>query len=182
MYKLPFALIGVAVIILAFFLFREYSAEEPVFPQETASYENQSYGISFGVPEGYVQEEREVGDLHRGHYVITLTRAEDVAVPENGEGPTGITIDIYQNDIDKQTLLNWLTMTSFSNYKLGNGTYASTSIDGTEAVRYKWSGLYEGETTAFLHGDSIIAVSVTRLSPSDHTDAYELVLEILTLE
>ncbi len=130
------------------------------------TYANQKYGITFDYPDGYVLQEGERGTTQRGHYAIVLTREEDSQVPENGEGPTGISIDIYQNNLDKQTLSSWLN-TSESNYKLGNGTIASSTVAGKEAVVYQWSGLYEGETTAFLHNDNVVAVSLTWLTPQD---------------
>lgn len=173
MKKLPLALAVLVLIILAVLVYRETTTESP---QASHAYTSEIYAFSFSYPEGYVLSEREVGNAHRAHYAITLTRAEDVAVPEGGEGPTGITIDVYQNNLDQQTLLAWLTGGNDSNYKLGDGTYASTTVDDTEAIRYSWSGLYEGETTAFRHAGGIVAVTVTRLAPDDHTETYESVL------
>jgi len=157
----------------------------PPAPQiaENNLYANGVYGISFQYPAGYVLTEREVGNAERGHYNITIVREEDATPPENGEGPTAITIDIYQNNIDNQTLIDWLTNTNASNFKLGDGAYASTTVNGTEAVSYRWSGLYEGETTAFLHDGNIIAVSVTYFTREDQIRAdYYALLASLNLE
>jgi len=181
MYKLPFALIGLVLILLAYFLYQE-AEKAPAVPDDTAqTYVSERYGVSFSYPEGYVLSEREAGDAHRGHYAITLVRAEEATPPQGGEGPTGITVDIYQNDIDQQTLVAWVTTTNGANFKLGDGTYASTTVAGQEAIRNQWSGLYEGETTTFVDGEQIIAVSVTRLLPEDHKVAYALVLGSMEL-
>lgn len=131
------------------------------------TYTNDAYGITFDYPDGYVLQETERGNAERGHYWVTLIRTEDATPPENGEGPTAISIDIYQNNLDKQTLFDWLTGTNDSNYKLSDGASASTTVAGEDAVSYRWSGLYEGETTAFLRNDNIVAISVTYLTPQD---------------
>lgn len=146
------------------------------------SYTNDLYGISFAYPAGYVLTEGEVGTAERRHYFISIVRDEDAAPRENSEGPAAISFDIYQNDNDKQTLAHWLTSSNESNLKLGDGSYASTTVDTAEAARYSWSGLYQGETTAFLHKNNIVAVSVTYDAPSDEIrTAYAQVLASLHL-
>lgn len=157
-------------------------------PQSSASstvvehYDNAAYGIAFDYPTGYVLDAKERGDGHRGHYGIVLIREEDSAPRVDSEGPTAISIDLYQNDLDGQTLVGWLKGSSFSNFKLSDGTYASTTVGGKEAVTYHWSGLYEGETTAFLHGKSVVAVSVTFITPEDvNIDTYKKLLASLKL-
>ncbi len=147
-----------------------------------AEYRNDAYGVSFSYPEGYVLQEGEHGSAHRAHYAVTLIREEDSAPRENSEGPTAISVDIYQNNLDQQQLVSWLKGTNDSNFKLSDGTYASTTVDGVEAVQYRWSGLYEGETTAFRHNGNIIAVSVTYITPQDANIAtYRDVLRSFTL-
>jgi len=157
------------------------SAPTPDGAQGT-TYKNDSYGISFTYPEGYVVSEGEKGDAHRGHYNITLIRKEDSAPRENSEGPTAVTIDIYQNNIDQQTLIGWLTGSNASNYKLVKGGYSRTAVASAEAVSYAWSGLYEGDTTAFRHNGNIIAVSVTHLTPEDtNVQTYQDILSSIKL-
>lgn len=145
------------------------------------SYANDALGITFTYPLGYVLNEKAIGTPLQAHYAITLVRQEDTAVSVNGEGPTTITLDFYQNNANNETLNNWLA-TDQSNFKLGDGTLASTSVDGTEAVRYMWSGLYQGESTAFLHNGNAVVVSVTYNAPSDTIRSdYEAVLSSLKL-
>lgn len=134
---------------------------------EKITYSNSVYGISFTYPKGYVLTEGERGNAERAQYSIVLVAEADAMPPIDGEGPTAITVDIYQNNLDQLSLLDWLNGTAVSNFKLGDGTYSSTTVNGTEAVSYNWSGLYEGETTAFLHAGNIVVVSMTRLTPQD---------------
>lgn len=158
--------IGVGVYFAASFL-RTNNPAVVGTPIEKVTYHNSVYGISFSYPKGYVLSEGERGNAERAHYAIVLIAETDAAPPVNGEGPTAITIDIYQNNLDKQSLLGWLKGTAVSNFKLGDGTYVTTTVQGKEAVAYRWSGLYEGETTAFLHKENVIAASVTWLTPED---------------
>ena len=81
-----------------------------------------------------------------------------------------------------QSLFEWLKKGN-SNYSPEDGmssALASTTVSGVEAVHYTWSGLYEGETTAFLHKDNVVAVSVTYLSPEEeHVAVYRNLLQSL---
>lgn len=131
---------------------------------DSLRYESSQYGISFTYPSGYTLDERSVpGSGERLHHVITLTRTEDLPLPENGEGPPAITIDIYQNDLDKLSTEQWIRNTSASNFKLGDGTLASTTISGWPALSYRWSGLYEGTTIVQARTAWVYAFSVTYL-------------------
>ncbi|MEK7510998.1 MAG: hypothetical protein AAB582_02085 [Patescibacteria group bacterium] len=150
----------------------------PVMQNETAkTYTSEEYGFSFEYPEGYVVTEREVGDAHRGHYQIMLVEEANATPPEGGEGPIAVTIDVYQNDIDKQPAMHWITTTNIANIKLGDGQLKESTVGGEIAYMNTWSGLYEGKTTTFAHGDDIIAVSTTWMTPDDSTlDVGEQVL------
>ena len=155
----------------------------PLAPIDTYEYVSETYGIAFDYPEGYVLEQGERGTGERRHYAITLIKETDLPPAANGEGPTAITIDIYQNDIENLSLNEWLTGTNQSNFKLGDGTYASTTVDGASAVAYRWSGLYEGETTALIHKDNVVALSVTFLTPEDAIiDVYRDILDSIGLK
>ncbi|GEM_PF-881252 len=130
-------------------------------------YQNEQFGLSFSYPDRYVVTEKEVGDAHRRHYSIVLIEKVNIKVSKNGEGPTAITVDMYQNNLDKQSIVSWLKNSNESNFKLSDGKYASTTVDGGEAIHYKRSGLYEGETVALDYEDSILAFSVTYLTLED---------------
>lgn len=137
----------------------------PVAPAEQ-TYANDLFGFSFSYPVGFLLAESEVGVLGRTHHVITIIKEEDAVPRVNSEGPTAVTVDIYQNDTKPQTLEEW-AQSDESNAKLGDGVMTEGTVDGAPALRYTWSGLYQGETTVFLHNDRVVAVSVTYMSPAD---------------
>jgi hypothetical protein len=175
-------LIAVAMFAYTFFLKQVMAPAPSSLEDQGAVYENKRFGLSFVVPLGYVLSEGEAGTNERKHHVITLIRKEDIPPPVNGEGPPSITINVYQNNLDTLTLDDWLVGRNESNFKLGDGTSARTSVDGKEAVSYRWSGLYEAQTVAFLHTQSVVAVSVTYLDLSDdHVDAYLNLLTSISL-
>jgi len=194
--NLVIAIVGVALALVIYAFVKEGSFSLPQrMPSEDATttpplvedevqymtYQSGTYGISFSYPEGYVMREENRGDMGRAHEAIVLVREEDSMIPENGEGPTAITFDFYGNSAEQSTLQDWLA-DPYSNFQLGSGEYASTTVSGTDAVQYRWSGLYEGESTAFLHRDTIIVVSVTYFSPEDQNVAvYREILQSLQL-
>jgi hypothetical protein len=172
-------IIVVLALVVTGYLFWGSPAAAPEAPtaKDMNLYANGTYGLSFSYPENYILSEQEAGP---GHYAITLILEEDAVPVVNGEGPTAITFDIYDHK-EGGTLSDWLTRQE-SNFQISDGTYASTTVGDVEAVHYGWSGLYEGETTAFMHEGKVIAASVTYRSPSDEIrNVYEAVLESLTL-
>lgn len=133
-------------------------------PAGDQHYSNAAYGLSFSYPSGYVLSEMDApGSGERAHHVITLIRREDVPLPVDGEGPPAITIDIFQNDLDGASAETWIRNTSASNFKLGDGNLASTSVGGLLALSYRWSGLYEGTTIVVAQEKWVYAFTVTYL-------------------
>ncbi len=139
------------------------------------SYSSDTYGISFKYPSNYILKEGLTsGSAERYHYAISLFEDTEFnrkfvegKVETATEGPTAITFDIYQNNLDTMTLLGWMNSSSFSNFKLSDGTHTLVKVSGKEAVRYSWDGLYQGDTVAFISGDNLIAGSVTYITPED---------------
>lgn len=147
------------------------------------SYKSETYGIAFFYPDGFTLSETDDDSAERSRHTITITRTSTTTLPEAGEGPSSVSVTIYDNEQDKLALMDWVTGSSFSNYKLGPGTIASTTVGGVESLTYRWSGLYEGETTAFVHGDSIIAVAGSFMDPRDPViGAYRMVLSTMALK
>jgi hypothetical protein len=56
---------------------------------------------------------------------------------------------------------------SYSNWKLGDDRYITTTVGGREAVEYRTTGLYEAMNYVFAGGDAIYMFSVTWLTPQD---------------
>jgi len=156
------------IVVLAIIAYVVYGSLSKTIPSsEMATYTSGKYGFSFTYPNTYELSEKEVGNTERGHYSITLIPKESLPLPEAGEGPTAITIDVYQNDIDNLDLFEWITTTEFSNFKLSNGTYVTTSIGKIPAARYAWSGLYEAHVVVFERPGAIVAVTGTYIAPTD---------------
>lgn len=178
--QIVFAILGLLVTFgLVYFVVVNWA---PVENEQTKFFENQVLGLSFSYPSRYKLTEREVGNAERGHYQIMLAMSETPSEPEiPREGPPAITIDIYQNNLDRQSLTDWLD-TNDSNYKQAISPLASTTIVGQEAVRYTWDGLYRGDTTAFVYGSNIFAFTVTYLGVEDQIrNDYQAVLSSLKL-
>lgn len=162
----------VALAIAALFFFWE-PAGAPQDPppgsgadEEESSYTSETYGLSFSYPAEYQLTEFDApGSEMRAHHAITLMHEDDLPIPQNGEGPPAITIDIYQNNLDNQTAEEWIRNSSVSNFKLGDGTLSSTTVGGNPALSYRWSGLYEGTTIVVAQPDWIYAFSVTYFEP-----------------
>ena len=189
--KIAIILIGMLFFILlvgsGLFLIAERRSEQnsPIVPIPTPSpqvteaagiktYSIDRFGFNFEFPAHYFLEEKELGNAHRYHRQISLTEdteesrlvREGKATPPQ-EGPPAITIDFYQNNLDTVSLLQWVTHSAASNYKLGDGSHATATIAEKEGIAYTWSGLYKGETQVFEHNGNIIAVSVTYLHKED---------------
>lgn len=158
------AVAAIAILIGAFFLSRNQIAPEAI--PGMRQYSSDGYGISFAYPDSYTLTEMDApGDTMRRHHVVTLIRTADLPAPENGEGPTAITIEAYQNDLDKQTTEQWVRNSSASNFKLATTGLSPLAVDGIPALSYRWSGLYEGTTVAFANPAWVYVVSVTYLEP-----------------
>lgn len=127
-------------------------------------YSSSDYGVSFFYPSEYILTELDVpGSEMRKHHIITLVNKKDLPAPDGGEGPTAISVDIYQNNLDKQTTEGWIRNSSISNFKLSGGNLASTTLGGMEALSYRWSGLYEGTTVVTSNPNWVYAFTVTYL-------------------
>lgn len=142
---------------------------------QSRSYTNTTADFSFTYPATYFVTERTINTAQRGHWQVIL--AEDTEVNRQllggtytgpaREGPPTITFDIYQNNLDNQTVEQWIRNTSESNFKMGPMTLASTTVATAPALEFTWSGLYEGNTVVFAHNDHIIAAAVAYLTPND---------------
>ncbi len=156
--------------------------------KDTKEYSSLSYGISFSYNDIYHIEEKNTGNGERSRHTIILTEdTEENRLVREGkspprEGPTAISIDIFQN-LEKQSVESWIKNTSDSNYKLGDGTLVPLTLNQKDAFSYRWSGLYEGNSVVFTHKDNIVMMSVTFLTPQDQilTD-FETLLATINFE
>jgi hypothetical protein len=135
-------------------------------PPQLMLYTNELLGLSFQYPGSYVIRENEVGNAERGHFVVTLVPEGALPLPEAGEGPPAITIEVFQN-IESYSLMDWLRGSSASNFKLSDGTYVEATIGTVPAVAYSWSGLYATDSLAFLHRGHIFFISAGYITAED---------------
>ena len=163
------------VIIAIAGIFYFSSKKGPDEMKNTATYTNTSYGVSFEYPAHYFLTEREVGNGERHHYLVMLVEDTEfnrdlIAGKILGtEGPIAITLDIYQNNLDKLTAEMWMKNTSESNFKLGNGSYDVGIAGGLQVVSYLWDGLYRGKTVAIANDNNVYAFTATYNADSDMT-------------
>ncbi len=154
------AVILVVAAALGLWWFLWGSAEAPV--QTGNTYSSDVHGISFSYPDGYELSERDEAGTH----TITLINKKDLPLPEAGEGPTSITVEVIPNP-QNQTTEEWIRSSPLSNFRLSGGTPAEVLVGTESALAFAWDGLYPGTTIAQARGDKIYAFSVTHLSPED---------------
>ncbi len=166
------ALAAVVIIVGGFFGYRAFSVP-------MSDFANAEYGISFQYPSSYAVDEHHFADRHT---IVLMDKVALAAAPENGEGPTSITFDVFKNPRDL-TPSEWVKTNSASNFQLSNGALASTTQAEAEAVAYLWDGLYRGESYVFGNEDDIVMASVTMLEPADRIRKdFEHILRTLVLD
>ncbi len=139
-------------------------AEEAI---KTARYSSDKPELAFDYPSHYVLDQEDLSTGQRERYSVTLIEKSAAEDMERTEGPTAITIDMYQNDLDMYTAEGFATSTADSNWKLGNGDLAPALVDGKEGVSYTWSGLYEGRSVVIARPDYVYVFSVTWMTSED---------------
>jgi hypothetical protein len=166
--------IAIFVLLVAGALFAYRTLATPM-----TAFANAEYGISFDYPSSY--ELREVHTVDR-HTIVLADKAALAAAPQNGEGPTTITFDIFANPVGISPE-EWVRTNSSSNFQLGTGQMATTSQGGAESVAYVWDGLYRGQSFVFENGTDIVMASVTMLTVDDQiTKDFEKILRTLELK
>jgi hypothetical protein len=133
----------------------------------TREYSSGEWLFAFEYPDTYSLTDRDLSTAQRGHNSIVLVDQAFV-MPEGGEGPVSISVDVYQNaENERHTAESWIKGNSASNYKLGDGTLAPRTVAGHDGLEYEWSGLYEGRSVVVATADYIYMFSVTRIGEDD---------------
>jgi hypothetical protein len=188
----PLALLCVmAVIIFAVYLMMKpgddvaIGEDQPITTTTAQSYESAAYGVQFSYPQTYTVTERDEGsgDTAR-HTIVLMDKVAAANIPENGEGPTAITIDIFKNALNDRPLDAWIKNTASSNYNLSpDGALSSSTVAGTSSFSYTWDGLYRGESVVLAHNSDAVMLSVTYLDPTDDIrDDFSTILQSLQLK
>jgi hypothetical protein len=132
---------------------------------ELKTYVNQNYGVTFQYPNTYKITENQVVDGQTGT-IVTLTE-KGITIPTNGEGPTAITIAMYEGTGtttvgNQDPLLAWIRTSPYSNFTLSaQQDPGTTMIADQDARLYTWDGLYQGTTVVTLNRGNVIMFSVT---------------------
>lgn len=140
-------------------------------------YTNMELGLSFKYPNSYHLEERSEGEPGRLHLALILTEdtEENRDVREGRspgrEGPVSVSIDVYRDELESPSLIEWLKETPASNFNLSDGSFSNTTLYKKEAIRYKYDGLYQAEVVATQNRNYILAVTVNYLTLNDEIRA-----------
>jgi len=184
----------VIAILIAFAAVYVTSMNTPVPTLNTATstplatlktYSSENYGVSFLYPRSYSVREFNLSKAGQEIYQIVVADTQALAnAPQNGEGPTSITIDILSNSHQYASLEEWIQKTPQSNFQLStDGKLASTTFAGIQGLSYTWDGLYRGESFAFTNGDHVLIASVTALTAQDAIRSdFQKLLESLVLQ
>ncbi len=135
--------------------------------EEASGLKYEKHGVSFSYPAQYVLEERTQGNAERAYQTVTLVNRSDLPAPEGGEGPTAIAVEIFENP-EEYDLPAWIRGMSHSNFKLSRDeALTEVEVSGEPALRYSWSGLYEADAVALLHGGRVYLFSGTWMTAKD---------------
>lgn len=117
-------------------------------------YENHALGVSFRYPAGHIVEAYDRSTPNRIHWqLLVAPDTEEYRALKEGklpgrEWPNMVTLDIYDNRFEAAPLQEWIRGNAESNWKLGDGTLATTTLGGHAAFRYQFDGLYLSEAVA----------------------------------
>lgn len=182
--KIALAIIAIAVLSFGVYMYLSPQGEGTV-DSGLITYTSDAHGLTFSYPNTYYLEEREVGNGERTHYAIVLTEdtEENKAVREGRapgrEGPVAVTVDIYQNNLDRLDAETWIRSTNDSNFKMSpDGELTPYSVSGLPGYIYRWSGLYEAVAVAVSNDRFVYAFTSTYITPQDPIrDVFDTVVE-----
>jgi hypothetical protein len=130
------------------------------------TYTNDIYGVSFDYPETYDLTETSKRDGEGGPGMVVTLTEKGITIPRNGEGPTAITVGMYENDvatdIREDPVKAWIRGATSSNFTLSRQDEPGTTrVAEKDALLYTWDGLYQGTSVVTEHNGNIIMFSVT---------------------
>lgn len=140
---------------------------------ETHIYNAPALGIAFRYPAGYAIDAIDRSSPQRLQWQVIVApdtdeyRALKAGELPGREWPNLVTIDIYDNRFERTALADWITGTSYSNWKLGDGTLEPATLGGQEAYRYRYDGLYRTEALAAAANGFVYVFSYGMISDDD---------------
>ena len=151
------------------------SSTEPATPTNSSStdsqntYKNESLGISFEYPEGFVvddtSEQSDTESEVRRGTVEVWTQADYQAMQTNEfegtELPANVSLWVYENP-NRLSLKEWVK--SRSDYFVSPENYKEQQVANQDAIAFESTGLYEFENIVFPSGDGqdIIVISLAK--------------------
>ncbi len=136
----------------------------------TQTYTSPQLGLTFDYPEDYTLESHDDGNAERSWTTLTLietTLLEEYEASGAMEGPPAIAVQVFDN-VENYSLEEWITTTSYSNYKLASDPeLLQGEVAGEPARAYQHSGLYETNAVVVAHEGSIYMFSVGWLTEVD---------------
>lgn len=158
--------LSIIIGIAGYFLFIKKS------PNTLKTYSNSTYGVSFEYPDTYYITEQQLTDPRIATGVAVTLLEKGVTFPEFGDGPTAITLNIYNQalvDIPNENPLDvWIRSSPFSNFKTAT-VVAPTQVTlaSLDARTYTWDGLYPGTSVVTGNNKNIFMFSVTYNGQTD---------------
>lgn len=155
--------------------------------QSMLSFTSPTGALSFEYPSGYYVFEKEVGTPTVPQTAIVLVEdtEENRAIIANvteevREWPTMITIDAYPN---QKGLSPEVWAQQETTWKLSDKVLSPLMVGSIPAVRYTWSGLYEGISTVLTSNTHAYVGSVTWMTKEDQIlKDYEMILSTLKFQ
>lgn len=137
-------------------------------PENAPETQTQRYtsftGLSFTYPADYIAITPEFPD-EAAQEVVTLFTKSDYeelqASTEPREGPTAISLQVFSNEANLAPQ-EWVAQNAgLANYSEALAAPRAVSVDDQDALRYRFTGLYEGDAVAVAHGGYLYLFSVT---------------------
>ncbi|MEQ9669021.1 hypothetical protein [Coleofasciculus sp. G2-EDA-02] len=171
------------------------SSTEPATQTNSSSkdsqntYKNESLGISFEYPEGFVVDDTNEqsdteSEVRRGS-VEVWTQADYQAIQNDFEGtelPANVSLWVYRNP-DRLSLQEWVK--SRSDYFVSPENYKEQQVANQDAIAFESTGLYESENLVLssLDGQDIIVISLAKGSGNEavYQQAFEQIRGTLQL-
>lgn len=133
-------------------------------PEGVRHYVSTAYAVSFDYPAQYKLTETPIENATGTRIIIT---EKSFTMPKDGEGPTAITIDMFDNPgikaaKGKSTVETWIASSTYSNFSVSDmEAPGPTRVDDKLAWLYTWNGLYRGISVVTDYDDDIYMFSVT---------------------
>lgn len=132
-------------------------------------YRSDKFGLKFSYTDKYFLEERSVDETQTSIVLIEDTE-ENRAVVEGRspgrEGPTSITVNIFENPATT-TLREWARTEVRSNFNLSMGDVEEGMLSNKESILYVSDGLYPTVNILALHRGRIMQFTVSYLTLED---------------